>query len=102
VTATFVVVYATPSDPEAFDRHYREVHLPLAKALPGLRRYALARRPQTVRGSDCYLVATLDWDSMDELRAAFSSPEGRATSADMATLTALSDVQSMICELEDA
>ncbi|MBA3906236.1 MAG: EthD family reductase [Pseudonocardiales bacterium] len=102
MTATFLVIYSTPTDPEAFDKHYREVHLPLAKALPGLRRYALATAPQMVRGGVCYLVATLEWDSIAELRAAFGSPAGRATSEDMATLTRLSDVQSMIYELEDA
>lgn len=26
----FLVVYEKPQDPEEFDRHYREVHLPLA------------------------------------------------------------------------
>lgn len=99
--ATFIVVYSTPTDVEAFEHHYRQVHLPLAKALPGLRRYSVARRPQTVRGNDCYLVATLEWDSIAELRAGFTSPEGRATSEDMANLTRLSDVQSLICEPED-
>jgi uncharacterized protein (TIGR02118 family) len=102
MTATFLVVYATPTDPEAFDRHYREVHVPLSKTLPGLRRYTLARQPQAVRGNDSYLVATLEWDSIDDLRAAFGSPAGRAAAADMATVTELCDVQSMIYEAEDA
>jgi uncharacterized protein (TIGR02118 family) len=39
--ARFVVLYDTPSDIEAFERHYREVHIPLAKHLPGLRRYTV-------------------------------------------------------------
>ena len=30
----FLVVYDTPEDPEAFDRHYREVHIPLATRTP--------------------------------------------------------------------
>ena len=30
----FLVLYDTPADPEAFDRHYREIHIPLAKQLP--------------------------------------------------------------------
>ncbi|HEY0814425.1 MAG TPA: EthD family reductase [Pseudonocardia sp.] len=102
MTTTFLVVYATPTDPEAFDRHYREVHIPLTKTLPGLRRYSLARGPQTVRGDDSYLVATLEWDGIDELRAAFASPAGRAAADDMVTLTRLTDVQSLICELEEA
>jgi uncharacterized protein (TIGR02118 family) len=32
--AQFVVMYDTPPDIEAFERHYREVHIPLAKQLP--------------------------------------------------------------------
>ena len=33
----FMVLYDQPEDAEAFDRHYRVVHIPLAKKLPGLR-----------------------------------------------------------------
>jgi hypothetical protein len=27
----FLVLYDTPEDPEVFDKHYSEVHIPLAK-----------------------------------------------------------------------
>ena len=40
MTVRFLALYETPTEPEAFDRHYREVHIPLARQLPGLRRYA--------------------------------------------------------------
>jgi hypothetical protein len=43
--AKMLVIYKTPADPEAFDRHYFEIHVPLAKKLPGLRRYDISRRP---------------------------------------------------------
>ena len=33
----FIVLYDKPEDTEAFDRHYREIHIPLTKKLPGLR-----------------------------------------------------------------
>jgi uncharacterized protein (TIGR02118 family) len=33
----FVVLYDAPSDVDAFERHYTEVHIPLAKQYPGLR-----------------------------------------------------------------
>jgi uncharacterized protein (TIGR02118 family) len=39
----FLALYDTPADPEAFDRYYREVHIPLAKQLPGLRKYTVSR-----------------------------------------------------------
>jgi uncharacterized protein (TIGR02118 family) len=32
--ARFVVMYDTPSDLAAFERHYNDVHIPLAKQYP--------------------------------------------------------------------
>lgn len=97
----FLVLYPQPDDPEAFDRHYREVHIPLAKKLPGLRRYTVSRNPGAVRGGQpFYLVAELDWDDMEAVQQAFASPEGKAASEDVPTF-APSGTQSMIFELED-
>jgi uncharacterized protein (TIGR02118 family) len=31
----FLVLYEKPENPDAFDRHYRDVHIPLTKGLPG-------------------------------------------------------------------
>lgn len=98
----FLVLWDAPSDPVAFDRHYREVHIPLARKLPGLRRYVLSRDATAVRGGvPFYLVAELDWDTMDDLHAAFSSPQGQATAADVAELAAGAGVRSMIFEVEE-
>lgn len=33
--SVITVLYGPPTDPEAFSRHYEEIHVPLAKALPG-------------------------------------------------------------------
>jgi uncharacterized protein (TIGR02118 family) len=55
-----------------------------------------------VRGGEpFYLVAELDRDDMDALRAAFASPEGQATARDVAELAPDGRVRSMIFELED-
>ena len=98
-----LVVYETPDDADAFDQHYREVHIPLAKKLPGLRRYTVSRNGAAVRGGEpFYLVAELDWDDMDALRAAFASPEGQATARDIAELVPDGGIRSMIFELNDA
>jgi uncharacterized protein (TIGR02118 family) len=100
----FIILWKNkPKDVEAFERHYREVHIPLAKKMAGLRRYTLSRNTSPVRGGEPhYLIAELDWDDMDSLQRAFQSPEGRATSEDVANLAELSpDVQSMLYELED-
>jgi uncharacterized protein (TIGR02118 family) len=102
MTARFLALYETPADPEAFDRHYREVHIPLGRRLPGLRRYVIGRDAAAVRGAPYYLVAELEWETMDELRGAFASPEGRATAADAARLQELAPVRSMIFTVEEA
>ena len=98
----FLVLYDTPSDPAAFDRHYQEVHVPLARDLPGLRRYTVSRHTTALRGGEpFYLVAELEWESMDDLRAAFGSPQGRSTAADVAELAPEGSVRSMIFEVEE-
>ena len=102
MTVRFLALYETPTDPEAFDRHYREVHIPLGRRLPGLRRYAVGRDVSAVRGAPYYLVAELEWDSMEKLRAAFASPEGRATAADAARLQEFAPLRSMIFTVDDS
>ncbi|HSS26015.1 MAG TPA: EthD family reductase [Mycobacterium sp.] len=49
--ARLVVMYDTPSDVDAFERHYNDVHVPLAKRYPGLRRYTCSHEPtEALRG----------------------------------------------------
>lgn len=103
MTARFVALYETPADPALFEQHYREVHIPLARRLPGLRRYTVGRDPAaTGDGRPYYMVAELDWDTMDELRAAFASPEGRACGADAAHLRELAPLRTMIFTVDDS
>ncbi|MFF4359350.1 EthD family reductase [Streptomyces sp. NPDC001604] len=103
MTARFLVLYGAPPDPAAFDRHYREVHLPLARKLPGLRRYTLGREVTAVRGGEPpHLVADLEWDTAEELRAAFASPEGRACAEDAERLQRLATVRSMVFTVDEA
>jgi len=89
MTARFLALYKTPADPETFERHYRQVHIPLLRQLPRLRRYTVSRDVTALHGAPYYLITELEWDTMDELRAAFASPEGRATAADAAHLQEL-------------
>jgi uncharacterized protein (TIGR02118 family) len=103
MTTRFLVLYERPTDPERFDRHYRDVHIPLVRRLPGLRRYVLGRDVAAVRGgAPYYLVAELEWGTIDELRAAFASPQGRAAAADAARLQELAPIRSMIFTVDDS
>ena len=82
--ARMVVIYKTPTDIAAFDKHYYEVHVPLAKKLPGLRKYEVSRGPiATPAGaSDVHLIATLHFDDLAAIQKAFASAEGQAAGAD--------------------
>jgi uncharacterized protein (TIGR02118 family) len=82
--AQILVLYNTPADPAAFDRYYREVHIPLANKIPGLRSYTINDGPvNALSGTAPHLVATLEFDSMDDVNTALTSPEGQATAADL-------------------
>jgi uncharacterized protein (TIGR02118 family) len=83
--AQVVVTYKTPKDTAAFDKHYAESHIPLAKKMPGLRKYQVSKGPvATPAGpSGIHLIATLTFDDMAAVGAAFGSAEGRATAADV-------------------
>ncbi|WP_194893099.1 EthD family reductase [Catenulispora pinisilvae] len=92
----FLFLWEQPTDPEAFEKHYREVHIPLARKLPGLRSYAITDDPQPVRGEPYYRIAELRWDSMDELRTAFASPAGQACAEDATGMAENAAARSMI------
>jgi uncharacterized protein (TIGR02118 family) len=83
--AEVVVTYKTPKDPAAFDKYYAETHIPLAKKMPGLRKYQLSQGTvATPAGpSGAHLIATLTFDSMAAIQAAFGSPEGKAAAGDV-------------------
>jgi len=84
--ARFLVLYNQPADPAAFDRHYSETHIPLAKKIPGVRSFTVSSsKPTMVTGSvSPHLIVELEFDSMVALQAAMASPEGQAAAADLA------------------
>ena len=83
--AKLLVMYRKPTDPAAFDRHYAEVHVPIAKTIPGLRGYEVSNGAiGTPTGpSDFHLIATLHFDDVAAIQNAFASPEGQAAAGDL-------------------
>jgi uncharacterized protein (TIGR02118 family) len=79
-----VVIYKKPADVKAFEKHYFETHIPLAKKIPGLRKYEISRGPITVLAgpSDVHLIGTVYFDDFDAMKKGFASPEGQAAGAD--------------------
>ena len=94
--ARFLVFWERPTDPEAFEKHYRGVHIPLARELPDLRSYTFSDNPTPVRGEPYWRIAELRWDSMDELRAAMDSPAGKAVADDVEVLLQWATCRSMV------
>jgi uncharacterized protein (TIGR02118 family) len=84
--AKLLALYKNPKDPGAFDKYYSSVHIPLAKKIPGLKKYDISKGTVgTPAGSGgIYLVATLYFDSLDAIKAALASPQGQAVAADLA------------------
>lgn len=82
--AQLLVLYNAPADRAAFDRYYRDTHIPLAKKVPGLRSYSIsAGAVEALAGNAPHLVACLSFDSMADLRSALASPAGQAAAADL-------------------
>ena len=83
--AQVVVLYKTPQDPAAFDKYYFDNHVPLARKIPGLRKFEVSKGPIATPAGPAalHLIATLTFDSMADIQAAFASPEGKAAADDV-------------------
>lgn len=94
-------LYGQPQDPGAFDRHYQQVHAPLALKFPGLKGFTtdkpMALNPQ--EKSPYYLIATLYWANMQAFQEALQSSEGQAAAADLQNF-ATGGVTLLVGELE--
>jgi uncharacterized protein (TIGR02118 family) len=82
--AGLVAIYKKPADVEAFEKHYFGTHIPLAKKMPGVRKYEVSSGPiSTLAGpTDVYLIGTVYFDDLEAMQKAFASPQGRATAED--------------------
>ena len=97
--ATLMILYNKPADAAAFDAHYFDKHVPLAKKIPGLRKYEVSNGPvATPEGPSPYhLVALLTFDSTAAIGAAFASSEGQAAVGDLKNF-AQTGAQVLLCE----
>ncbi|NYG57696.1 uncharacterized protein (TIGR02118 family) [Nocardioides daedukensis] len=81
---TMMVLYGHPKDPAAFRRHYEEVHLPLARALPGVSNIRVSYDVHDVQGGSPYFaIFTCDFDDAAAYGDAMRSDAGRAVGADV-------------------
>jgi uncharacterized protein (TIGR02118 family) len=83
--ARLMVLYRTPKDAAAFDKYYFETHVPIAQKLPGLKKYEVSQGAvgSPAGDSGVHRVAILHFEDMAAIQAAFASPQGQATVADV-------------------
>lgn len=96
------VLYGHPKDPAEFDRYYRDVHIPLARQLRGLRKWTVGKVLGTPDGSPSpyYYVADLYMDSREDFEQLLQSPEGQAAVADVPNY-ATGGVQFIYTEIDE-
>ena len=88
-----VVVYRLPGlTPDQFRRHMRDTHSPLAMSLPGLRKYVqnFAGKDATRQPPGWDAIVELYFDDRPSMEAAWASPQGAASDADLAIFADLS------------
>lgn len=102
--ARMVVIYKTPKNPAEFDQHYFNTHIPMAKKLPGLKKYEVSKGAiiGLAGATDPYLIGTLHFDSLEAIKEAFASECGRACAADRRVLAPNDDdVQMFLFDDQD-
>lgn len=84
--AKLIASYNLPADPAAFDDYYFNLHVPLAKTIPGLLGYAVSKGDVMGMAGrhGTYLYAILEFALMVAIQAALASPKGQATAGDLA------------------
>ena len=82
--AKMTVIYRNPKDKESFEQHYFNVHIPLARQLPGLKKYEISNGSivSPTGHSKTHLVANLYFDSMEDIKKAFASEVGQQCALD--------------------
>lgn len=79
-----IALYKQPSDPEAFDKHYKNVHIPITQKIPGLRKMEVTKIVGSPMGkSDYYLLCEMYYDSHDALKTAMRTDESKASGKDL-------------------
>ena len=79
-----VALYSPPADTEAFEAHYRDIHMPIVSRYPKLRDVRLSRL-EGVGGREpaYYLRAEMIFDSAADLDEALASEAGAASAKDL-------------------
>ncbi len=79
-----VAIYTTPEDVQAFESHYCEIHAPLVRKMPGLKKLEVSRFFGAPQGDARYhMMAEMYFADKDALFAALKSVEGKDAGKDL-------------------
>ena len=91
--------YPVPPAPEEYLQHYRSVHVPLVRQLPGLLDLEITERPpvDSAFGRPLLLVALLKFPDNATMKAALVSAEAAVAMADVASFAGGNPIQIIRC-----
>ncbi len=79
-----VAIYTTPEDVPSFENHYRDIHAPLVRKMPGLEKLEVSRFFGAPQGdARYYMMAEMYFADKDALFAALKSDAGKAAGKDL-------------------
>src|SRR5271166_2085623 len=88
MTVKLVALYTQPDDPDVFERHYAETHVPMVHQIPGLQRLETGRFIAEADGGEAifYRTASLYFADRAALDRALATAEAQAAVADYAKI----------------
>ncbi len=76
--AKIIVLFSKPKDVELFEQEYWKDHVPMAKQMPGVKKYTVNKIVGAPRGEPAYYqMVELEFDNMDSLKKALDSQAGK-------------------------
>ena len=79
-----VALYKKLADVEAFETHFNEIHAPLARKIPGLKKLEVSHMTGSPAGEPkFYMMAELYFDDQNAMFAGLNSDEGKAAAKDV-------------------
>lgn len=81
-----IVLYGHPSEPAAFEKYYKDHHLPIVAKMNGVAKTELTKMMSNADGSppEYYRMAELYFEDSAQMVTSMASPEGKATAVDLA------------------
>ena len=98
-----IVLYGVPTDSEAFNQYYKDVHIPLVQKMPHLKSFSVSEGPITIigGGGPYYRIALLGYEDLKSLEDSQYSSEGMKASMDAANF-ATGGMTALVMEVKDS